>query len=230
MPDGQWMGEGTKCRWCGGTSFLYWAVVAAPQLTPLGDHGQDYWASFSQCPIPDCGRVMIGFAHHDKGSYGGYGRPDVPLSSFTVVWPKTPQPTSMPDVPDELFGRYAEAMAVLGISPDASAALTRRIVEQVLEEQGFGQNNLSGKIEAFRESDAPRRLKNNIDKLRTLGNWAVHPRKGQAAGDAAAVEEGEAEWGLGLVRDLFQHFYVDPAKDERLSNTIDAKRSAKNTE
>ena len=199
-------------------------------LGPSDDHGRGYSAFFSKCPSPDCGRVMIGFAHHYGGSHGGHGRPVSRPSSFTVLWPKTTQPAPMPDVPSEMFGKYAEATAVLGISPDASAALTRRIVEQVLNEQDFKQDTLAGKIAAFRESDSPRRLKESIDYLRTLGNWAVHPPSWQAAGEIVAVREGEAEWALDLVRDLFQYFYVEPAEDERRRNAIDAKRPAKNAE
>ena len=199
-------------------------------LGPSDDRGRGYSAFFSKCPSPDCGRVMIGFAHNDGGSYGGHGRPVSRPSSFTVLWPKTTQPAPMPDVPGEMFGKYAEAMAVLGISPDASAALTRRIVEQVLEEQGFGQNTLSSKIDAFRRSDAPGPLRTDIDYLRVLGNWAVHPPKWQAAGEVVAVEADEAEWGIDAVRALFQYFYVDRAKSDRRRSAIDAKRSAKNAE
>ena len=194
------------------------------------DYGQFYSAFFSKCPSPDCGRVMIGFAHLSGGSHGGFGSPVSRPSSFTLLWPKARTPAPMPDVPGDLFNKYAEATAVLDISPDASAAMTRRIVEQVLEEQDFKQGTLVGKIAAFRESDSPRRLKESIDYLRTLGNWAVHPPRWQAAGEIVAVEEGEAEWALDLVRDLFQHFYVEPAEDARRRDAIDAKRSAKSAE
>ena len=231
---GNWS-EGTECHWCGRTVQLFWgkADLLDRRNHPvyLNDaHGRGYFAFFSQCPSPDCARVMIGFAHQDGGSHD---LPDGSLSSpssFTLLWPRTRTPAPMPNVPGELFGKYAEATAVLGISPDASAAMTRRIVEQVLDEQDFKQDTLVGKIAAFRESDSPKRLKESIDYLRTLGNWAVHPPRWQAAGEIVAVEEEEAEWALDLVRDLFQHFYVEPAEDARRRDAIDAKRSAKNAE
>ena len=144
--------------------------------------------------------------------------------SFTVLWPKSTIPELIPHVPDDLFQLYAKSVGVLDISPEASAALSRRIIEQVLAQAGYKQDKLYAKIEEFRNhSDTPLRLRDNIDFMRKVGNWAVHTT--HLAGEIVDVEQGEAEWALELVQDLFEHFYVLPAKDAIRREAINAKRT-----
>ena len=75
------------------------------------------------------------------------------------VYPSSRRGKSFGDeVPDELKSDYFEACEVLLVSPRSSAALSRRIVEAVLREQGY-KDRLVDQIKAVRnESESDRKL------------------------------------------------------------------------
>jgi hypothetical protein len=119
-------------------------------------------------------------------------------------------------VPDQIAADYSEANEVLPISPKAAAALARRCLQAILSAQGFTGSNLVRQIEkALDEKDAgkalPTSLHENIDAIRNFGNFSAHPISDQTTLQIVEVEEGEAEWCLELLTDMFDHYYVRPA-------------------
>lgn len=68
----------------------------------------------------------------------------------------------------------------------------------------------------IRETDVskalPPSLRENIDAIRNFGNFSAHPITDQTTLQVVDVEEGEAEWCLQMLLDLFDHFYVAPAR------------------
>ena len=132
-----------------------------------------------------------------------------------------------PEVPEPLRSDYAEAVAILDRSPQASAALARRIVQQVLTEQGgYAQRNLARQIDAFiKDERTPSALSDNLHYLREIGNFAAHPVKSERTGEILPVEHDEAEWALEVVDGLFDHYFVVPrrnkARRRELDNRID---------
>ena len=103
------------------------------------------------------------------------------LQSSFLVYPRFPTRTRVDDaVPAPLRDDYAEASDVLSISPKASAALSRRILQAILKEQGYKSSNLSKQIsDVLSETDASKALPNYIrdviDAIRNFGNFAAHP-------------------------------------------------------
>jgi len=57
--------------------------------------------------------------------------------------------------------------------------------------------------------------------VRLIGNFAAHPVKSQKSGEILDVEPGEAEWTLDVLEELFDFYFVQPAK-------LQAKRAALN--
>ena len=132
-------------------------------------------------------------------------------------------------VPDTLGKDYAEACNVLSISPKASAALSRRILQTILTEQGYQSSNLSRQInDVLSENDAdkvlPKYIRDVIDTIRNFGNFAAHPITDKTSLQVIDVEPNEAEWCLEIVRSLFEHYYVTPALNQsnidKLNSTL----------
>jgi hypothetical protein len=121
------------------------------------------------------------------------------------------------EVPAQIASDYIEANEVLPISSKASAALSRRCLQAVLSAQGYAGRDLVKQVEAaINESDPskalPLALRENIDAIRNFGNFSAHPITDQTTLQIVEVEEGEAEWCLQLLLDLFEHYYVAPAR------------------
>jgi len=51
-----------------------------------------------------------------------------------------------------------------------------------------------------------------MDGIRAIGNLASHPIKDADSGVVVDVEEGEAEWNLDVLDDLFDQYFIKGAK------------------
>lgn len=134
-----------------------------------------------------------------------------------VAYPRNATGRTAPhEAPESLRADYAEAVAILEISPQASAALSRRIVQQVLTGQGgYAEGSLARQIDAFVEdAGTPSALSDNLHYLREIGNFAAHPVKSERTGEILPVEHGEAEWALEVVDGLFDFYFVAPRRNE----------------
>jgi len=56
----------------------------------------------------------------------------------------------------------------------------------------------------------PSYLSENLDAVRTVGNFSAHPIKIQSTGQIVQVEPGEAEWSLDILESLFDYLFVQP--------------------
>jgi len=103
---------------------------------------------------------------------------------------------------------------VLTISPQASAALTRRCLQQVLRDYGKTKSkDLYDQIdEVINEGRIPHALAEQLDAVRVIGNFAAHPLKSQISGMIMPVEPHEAEWNLDVLEAAFDHYFVKPAQ------------------
>jgi hypothetical protein len=97
-------------------------------------------------------------------------------------------------------------------SKKASAALSRRCLQFVLVHKGgVKSKDLAGQIEEVLAA-LPSALAENVDASRQVGNFAAHPLKSKSSGEIVDVEDGEAEWLLDVLEELFEHYYVTPAQ------------------
>lgn len=121
------------------------------------------------------------------------------------------------EVPATIAADYTEASLVLQISAKASAALARRCLQAILAAQGYAGKNLVNQVEAvLNEKDTtkalPTPIRENIDAIRSFGNFSAHPITDLTTLQVVEVEDGEAEWCLSILLDLFDHYYVGPAR------------------
>lgn len=129
------------------------------------------------------------------------------------------------EVPETLANDFQEAVAVLSISHQASAALTRRSVQQVLRDHGgTTKKDLALQIdEIIATGSLPSALAEQLDAVRHIGNFAAHPLKSTNTGEIIPVEPHEAEWNLDVLEELFDHFFVKPAKSKARKNELNKK-------
>jgi Domain of unknown function (DUF4145) len=116
-------------------------------------------------------------------------------------------------VPADLAADYREASLVLPLSPKASAALSRRCLQNCIREtKGITKQTLAAEIdEVLAGNLVPSELGQQLDAVREIGNVAAHPAKSTATGDIVDVEEGEAEWNLDVFDGLFEEWFFQPA-------------------
>ncbi|WP_220475445.1 DUF4145 domain-containing protein [Sphingomonas cavernae] len=140
-------------------------------------------------------------------------------------------PPPPPEVPQAIAGDYAEANLVLPISAKASAALSRRCLQHILASQGYNSKNLVDQIKAaIDERDAskslPSSIRDNFDAVRNFGNFSAHPLTDKTTLQIVDVEESEAEWCLEIIQDLFDHYYVRPARAAEKRSALQHKLSS----
>ena len=181
------------------------------RLTASGEPDTDVRLRTMICP--ECRKVIVQIS-----------RVDLLSNERRIAYPwDSSERAAPPEVPNQLRSDYAEATAILNRSPQASAALSRRVVQQVLnDEGGYDRRNLSEQIQDFVEDAAnPSHVRDNLDYLREIGNFAAHPMKATNTGEVMPVELGEAEWALEVVDGLFDFYFVGPARDAERRRDFD---------
>jgi hypothetical protein len=166
---------------------------------------------YGQCP--ECGEAIIymgsGDTQMSQGRHiisGNYKeRMSEPISG------SRPCP---PEVPKDLASDFLEAATVLSISPQASAALTRRSLQHLLRDYaGIHKKDLAAQIDdVIAQNVFPSALAEQLDAVRNIGNFAAHPQKSTSTGEIIPVEPQEAEWNLDVLEELFDHFFVKPER------------------
>lgn len=216
-----------KCPHCQTEFFEIWSYdsISTNNSTVMkggaydGDKIYSY-ATATTCP--KCLGMTIRLTLADNSTTGG-------IILQSQVYPRGGQfPAAPLEVPRPIAADYAEANEVLPISPKASAALARRCLQAILASQGYVARDLVKQVEAvIGEVDAtkavPIGLRENIDAIRNFGNFSAHPITDQTTFQIVEVEEGEAEWCLQLLLDMFDHYYVSPARAAEKRATLAAK-------
>lgn len=147
-------------------------------------------------------------------------------STEFLLFPLDPIVRPIPaQVPTSYADDFRQACAVLDVSPKASAALSRRLLQQIIwEKAGIKKRNLNEEIDAVIEAgNVSSNLAEDLDMIRTVGNFAAHPIKSEHTGEVVTVEPGEAEALLDVLEQVFDHYFVRPAKREAMQARINQK-------
>jgi hypothetical protein len=181
------------------------------------------------CPNPNCGKKIIDLASGEPNldQYKSVTSGLKVVKTRQTVRPFASSRPPVPPVVDELFAKdYKEACLILTFSPKASAALSRRCLQNVIREKaGVKKGDLSNEIQQIIDSKSlPTHLNESIDAIRNIGNFAAHPLKSTSTGEIVDVEIGEAEWLLDVLEALFDFYFVQPsvlkAKRDALNNKL----------
>jgi hypothetical protein len=181
------------------------------------------------CSNEECGQLIIR-AHEEVREYDGRAF----VGSRTDTWIARPRFGSShrridPLVPEPFRSDYAEAAALLDISPRMSAVLARRIVGDLLKTYASKTHfSLTARIDSFiQDGRHPSGLTENLHHLREIADFSAHTQEEVAGGEQEVViidvDRDEAEWTLDVVDRLFDYFIVTPAKDEAVRQKMDKK-------
>ncbi|WP_082077120.1 DUF4145 domain-containing protein [Bradyrhizobium sp. LTSPM299] len=134
-------------------------------------------------------------------------------------------------VPEPIANDYVEACNVLPISPKASAALSRRCLQNMLRAAGYKNKDLAREIDMLLAEPDPKkaltqRLRETIDAIRNFGNFSAHPIDDKTTLQVIDVDPHEAEWCLEVIEELFDLFYVGPALAAAKKAALNAKLAA----
>lgn len=169
------------------------------------DNDQDggrWYARHERCPA--CGELIIELMYKRAGGW---------RKQF-LAYPKgiSRSPLSK-KVPSEFADDYKEACLVFADSPKASAALSRRCLQNLLRDKAkVKHSDLANEIQEVLDSGKlPSHLSQAIDAIRNIGNFAAHPIKSKSTGEIVDVEPGEAELNLNVLEGLFDFYFVQPA-------------------
>ncbi|CAN5230819.1 hypothetical protein BH10PSE11_BH10PSE11_34370 [soil metagenome] len=207
-----------KCPHCGVHIHEKWGTH---NFKDQNDYSTD-WA-YRRCECPSCREEIIETTHGfwNNGKYFEKG--------WMLFHPKGASRGPVPkEVPDPITQDYLEACDVLSISAKASAALSRRCLQNVLRGNGYKAKDLAKEIDLLlNETDArkaiPLTLRATIDGIRNFGNFSAHPINDTTTLQIIDVEPHEAEWCLEILEEAFQHFYVRPAEAKARKAALDAK-------
>jgi hypothetical protein len=182
--------------------------------TELVATGDEYSVHGYSSLCPNCKKPIIMMVVQEKGS----GR----VLERRMIYPPNVVRIAPVEVPPHIKEDFLEAAAVLGISEKASAALSRRCLQNVLNEKVGKKDDLSTQIdEAIKQ--LPTGIGENLDAVRNVGNYAAHPMKVKSTGVIVDVEPEEANWTLDVLEELFDYYYVTPKRTEERRKKLNEK-------
>lgn len=203
------------CRIGINVEFKYYPIIAQKWNKENSDYGSGFELKSGLCPA--CGELIVILTEADIYDSVNHGVSMHQRNQEIIIFPKY---KFHKELPSEVQGAYRkdffEAYQVLDISPKASAAISRRLLQHLLREEfKITRNNLVQEIEEFiSRNDIPPYLIDSVDAIRNVGNFAAHPMKSINTGEIIEVEYGEAEWLLEVVEALFDYALVQPKRIE----------------
>ncbi len=168
------------------------------------------------CTCPRCKQTIFAKAEFSE---------ELDESSLTEIYPRRRNISLAPEIPMKYNKDFREAMLIEEDSPKASAALCRRILQSVLQDEfGISSKNLAQEIEDFINLPGiPSYLVDAVDAVRNVGNFAAHPTKNLNIGEIVDVEPEEAEWLIEVIDSLCDFVFVQPMKLERRKEALNNK-------
>ena len=205
------------------TSSTAYAYEPEEAASMPGVDGYDIAHGF--CPACSELVVLMREGKYIKEQYSDYLETVV---SEEIIYPLTSTRPVEKEVPELYESDFKEAASVKSISPKASAAISRRLLQQLLREEiGVKKSSLSKEIDEFIEKkETPSYLADAVDAIRNIGNFAAHPLKDTNTGEILDVEEGEAEWLLEVIESLFDFVFVQPIRLEKRKSQLNEKLSS----
>ena len=192
-----------ECAHCGSD------FDATPHKFALGmDQNGTWQVSNTRCPV--CDRLIVSIRSEEGANY-----PALPYGTVRA--------RLNPDVPEDLAAEYKKAADVLPFSEEASAAISRRLLQRVLSAKaGAGYGGLADQVKrALGSTGMPDYLKEALGTYAKLAKLEAHEVKSYRCDTLAPVNDGEAAWLLEVLKPLFEFYYVQPALVARMRRPIE---------
>lgn len=201
-----------------------------PRYAEIGKDVDGIW-KIKALTCPSCQKNIFFLQQLEEQTYSsipGIISVEQVLISEILIRPKAinRQPVSM-EVPGVFANDYKEACLVIVDSPKASAALSRRCLQNIIREKlGIKKKDLFQEIqEVIDKGLLPSDLLESLDAVRNIGNFAAHPIKSQSSGEIVDVEPHEAEWNLDVLEMLFDYLFDRPALIKKKKDAFNLKLS-----
>ena len=177
----------------------------------LGEDPDGAWqVSSTRCKV--CDRLIVELCTTDGCTY-----PVRPLGSGRA--------RLAGDVPAEFESEYLTACEILALSPESSAAISRRLLQRFFTAQSGAENiELSEAIRAATDSpEMQPYLREALRTLVALAKLEPESEKSLRPHTLLPVQPGEAEWTLDVLQNLLEAHYVQPARLQRLQSALEEK-------
>jgi hypothetical protein len=183
----------------------------------------DWEAHHTVCP--HCGQLIIWLVCKRVKHFSNGMKAPGDILLKVMSWPQSSERPVPDEVPDEIARDFTEAVRVLPISAQSSAAITRRTLQQILRDYAqTKKKDLYDQIQEVLDTGLlPSSLAQQLHAVRVIGNFAAHPLKSQTTGLILPVEPNEAEWNLDVLADMFDHYFVKPAQTNARISTLNQK-------
>ena len=166
------------------------------------------------CLNPDCRQIELIANHYAWESIAAVtGVPGEQRDKLLASWKLIPQSRARvwPDyVPEAIRTDYAEACKIEALSPQASAAFSRRCLRAIIHDfYGVSERRLVDEIETLM-GNVEEGVSESLHALRSIPNIAAHAeRDPDVIGD---IEPGEASAMIDLLELLIAETYVASAR------------------
>jgi hypothetical protein len=166
------------------------------------ENGKTYQLIGSKCPNPKCKKLILirqrlntAISPHD-------------WEDDLMLWPIGIHRTIPQGFPSEIERDFKEACGTLYVSKRASAALSRRCLQNLLrEKEKVHKNTLYEEIEdVLNANTLASPLQDTLHMIRNLGAVGTHPLKDSTTGKILDIEEGEAELMIDALTDLLDYY------------------------
>lgn len=192
------------------------------QEKPIDRDIDGYWSTeHFDCPM--CHRLSIYLKRWKSPPKGSFSKG---TTTHKLIRPtQFSRQEFSEEIPSQYLQDYTEATNVLPISSKASAALSRRCLQNLLHNvYEIDEKNLYKEIHlAIQNQIFPTYISEALHDLREIGNFAAHPHKSEHTGEILQVEPGEAEWAIETIEMIFDFAFVQPKKKAKRKETLQAK-------
>ena len=223
-----------KCPHCNtafAEGFAYTQVVQYGQATSRTGQilapAVAWFAQVQRCP--ECQEAIIYLRKRQQASQlQNQPAQTWPITFEGLAYPRSGSRSIPSEVPSPYRDDFSEACKVLGESPKASAALSRRCLQAILRDKaGVTKKDLVDQIdEVIQAGKVPPHIQGELDAVRVIGNFAAHTTKSTATGEIIDVEPGEAEWNLDVLESLFEFYFVQPGLTDKRKAALNVKLKA----
>jgi hypothetical protein len=221
-----------KCPYCLENFHVGWhyLIFAKPDKNWLKEENDYLGMRFCYCP--SCNKIIIQIGKLITNYKDPWENPmnnpstNPRMYIWKMIKPKTISRAPLPsEVPPEFANDYNEACLVIADSPKASAALSRRCLQNLLREKAKTiKKDLSCQIQEVIDSKKlPSYLSSDLDAVRNIGNFSAHPIKSKRTGEIIEVEPEEAEWNLNILEQLFDFYLVQPEISRKKRENLNKK-------
>jgi hypothetical protein len=214
-----------KCPHCN-TAFYEDIESSRLFISEVSEGEKEIWSE-EHLTCPECNKATI---YLEAVSVAPTNAHHTAVPRFMAYPPHRSARPLPAEVSDPYRKDFEEAVAVLPLSPKASAALSRRNLQAIIHDQaGVKGRDLNAEIDTLIDSHKlPSHIEEGLHAVRVIGNFAAHPIKSSSSGEIVDVEEGEAEWNLDVLESLFDFYFVQPALTAKRKAEINKKLAGAN--